>query len=148
MGPLLLCLAAMWLSATDAFAPASMLLRAVLPRAGSCRLRMALANQDVPMAPVLCLSLLCGDSALWPERICKCLMTLVHAQDVRSLESSSPPLPHRTATKAGYRAPDLARTWTPFVYSSAVERRAKAAEVASGILERSLAAQEVEQTPA
>lgn len=74
---LLKCQAVLWLSSADAFAPPGVRLRALLPRASSCPLRMSLANQDVPMATVQSLLLPCRDSPRWPERVCKCLMTPV-----------------------------------------------------------------------
>ena len=65
------------------------------------------------------------------------------APDVRRLESTEPPLPHRTVSSAGYRAADSARTWPDFVYSSAAARREKTVQIRQDIFERSTAEQQV-----
>ena len=79
------------------------------------RLRMSVAkSQSVPMAP-----------------------------DVRELESTTPPPPHRSVTSAGYRTDPSARTWPDFQYSSAAERRSAVNDVAQGIFERSIEEQQV-----
>jgi len=61
--------------------------------------------------------------------------------DVRELESTTPPLPHRSTTSSGYRSET--RTWPDFQYTSSAERRSCAVQWSRDIFERSLAEQEV-----
>jgi len=60
--------------------------------------------------------------------------------DVRELESTTPPLPHRSTTSSGYRSET--RTWPDFQYTSSAERRSCAVRLSRDIFERSLAEQE------
>ena len=68
--------------------------------------------------------------------------TVPMAPDVRELESTIPPLPHRTITSAGYRADASKRTWPAFRYSSPAERRAAASNCMQATFERSVAEQQ------
>ena len=65
------------------------------------------------------------------------------APDLRLLESTTPPLPHRTITSAGYRADDAKRTWPSFQYAAAAERRLVVLDFMQEIFERSVAEQQV-----
>ena len=134
-------------------------LRQNLDRHNARGMKATVSNkEDVPMAPVtkkqtrsrFVVVRLLPNLAPFYSHASKRLpnsRTRCPLQDIRSLESTTPPLPHRTVTMAGYKASDLDRTWPSFVYSSAAERRSKVAEFARRVMEQSIAEQEVSTRP-